>query len=170
MDFSKFRKMALNTGLGLIKLDPMKDKLEKLNIKDDDDIEKIKELLKSIKDSKQDKKSEAEKGEDPKEEKDSIIKIRPRREGAIDMDIFMSVKDTVLCSEDQFNEKCCVNILMVERDGRTIDAVVRQKGKSNQKYPYNNNKYPNKNPNGFARQKVSKEQQEMQNKAEEYRK
>jgi hypothetical protein len=49
--------MALNTGLGLVKLDPIKEKLEKLNIKDDADVNKIKDLLKSIKDNNKKEKS-----------------------------------------------------------------------------------------------------------------
>ena len=100
MDFSKLRTMALGTGVSLAKLDPMKDKLEKLNIKDDEDIKKIKELLKTIKENKYEKEKAENADESKEKEGSSILDIRPRRKGAINFDIFMSIKDSVLCTEE----------------------------------------------------------------------
>lgn len=93
----------MGKGLGLVKLDPVKEKLEKLNIKDDAEINKIKDLVKAIKESKESTSSKTDKDDAVKAEKDKEgdgKTVKKRRAGAIDLDIFMSVKDTALFIEE----------------------------------------------------------------------
>ena len=95
------RALALGKGLGLVKLDPVKEKLQKFDIKDDAEVDKIKDLIKSLKESsKEIEKKEDTTAPDAKEDNENVEKVTKRRAGAINIYLFMKVKDTALFSQE----------------------------------------------------------------------
>lgn len=187
-----FAMLALNIkknqGLQLTKIDPVKEKLEKFEIKEKDDQNKIKDLIEDIKKSKkpadESKKTEGEgkdatkdattdgsaskdKKEDPVEDKPAG---RPRRAGALSLDLLMKVKETVLCGEAQATEenvKNSVNMLMVQREGTTIDAKAPKKNNNYTRKPQYDGNRPSGPSGGLRRERVPAEVLAMQKIAEE---
>jgi len=92
------------------------------------DLPKITKITAEVK--KPDSK-EAEKEDDTKNEKETEgepeveEKKRPRRKGALDLDLFLKVKEMLLCCDETVlneNSKHSVNMLMVEREGTLLEA------------------------------------------------
>lgn len=198
MNFGNMAALAKHQGLSLKKKDPVKEhvkeKLEKLDIKDENEVNKVKELIESLNESKSGKTSQAAAAEAParteackeddtkdaadkkdKEEEGAKEeeKAKPRRAGALNLDLFMKVKEISLCCDEDIaenNAKHCVNILMLQREGRTIEAV---KGPRRPDQPIGrgrgNRGRIRPGADGPQRQRVSKEVEVMLAKAAVYK-
>ena len=158
---------------GTIKVEPSGDAV---------DLPKITKITAEV---KKPESKEAEKADDAKKEKETEgepeaeEKKRPRRKGALDLDLFMKVKEMLLCTDETTlneNAKHSVNMLMVEREGSLLEAG---KGGSFQKGGYQNQRGRGRGgqgrggsygQGGLQRQKITKEVQEMMDKAEAYKK
>lgn len=135
------------TGVALKKRDLVKEALDKHDVKEVAEVDRYKTMLKLLKESKEGKEvavpKDDEKAEAPSEQKeDGAEKAaaeaadkdgeakekeaevvaeeapgRKRREGAINLQLFMKVAELSLCSQDRESKDNghCVNLLMVER-------------------------------------------------------
>lgn len=195
MNFSSLKANAAKFGLSLAPKDVLKthvkEKLLKFEIKDEDEITKVKELVESLKDSKSGKKpatgetatgsteakKDAKKDDENKEneEKNAAkeeVKGAPRRAGALPLDLFMKVKEIALCNKENTdtNSNLCINVLMVKREGKTIAGKVYEKwNKHEKKHGHDKDNQPYKKKDHFGRRQKTEQEIAMEKLAKKWK-